>query len=317
MTIDVNDPTTWPEDIASLAKLADTRFDEPEQYETLPAEVVVEAPPVEAQVEAQVEAPAAEPAPVETPPVVPDDSGALLQRAFDAMQAERDRAAALEAKLAALQAPPPTPKEPEPEFSAEVLAKAERMKADWNQDVSDLYLESVRAAQRAERAERVAQDLLAQAEARRQQDQSAEDARIQAAITAAPLLAAWQADAQSPYFKRAVALHQQLMENDSIYAAQSWAERFAALPAKVEAVYGASPHAAKVAPPALAPVAPKAPAKPAEPVPLSLSDLPAGNAPAADKATELARMSGPQVQQHLTRLAANPDALRAFLAQIH
>lgn len=317
MTIDVNDPTTWPEDIASLAKLADTRFDEPEQYEMLPAEVVVDAPPVEAPVEDPVEASVAESTPVETPSAVPDNGGALLQRAFDVMQAERDRAAALEAKLAALQAPPPAPKEPEPEFSAEVLAKAERMKADWNQDVSDLYLESVRAAQRAERAERVAQDLLAQAEARRQQDQSAEDARIQAAITASPLLAAWQADPQGTYFKRAVALHQQMMENDPAYVAQSWAERFAALPAKVEAVYGASPHAAKVAPPAPAPVAPKAPAKPAEPVPLSLSDLPAGNAPAADKATELARMSGPQVQQHLTRLAANPDALRAFLAQIH
>lgn len=312
MTIDVNDPATWPDDMAALAKLADTRFDEPEQYEAMPAEVVVEPPAAEPPA---AESPAAEPVPVEAPPAVPDNGGALLQRAFDAMQAERDRAAALEAKLVALQAPPPAPKEPEPEFSAEVLAKAERMKADWSQDVSDLYLESVRAAQRAERAERVAQDLLAQVEARRQQDQSAEDARIQAAITAAPLLAAWQADARSPYFKRAVALHQQLMENDPAYAAQPWTERFAALPAKVEAVYGASPHAAKVAPPASP--APKAPAKPAEPVPLSLSDLPAGNAPAADKATELARMSGPQVQQHLTRLAANPDALRAFLAQIH
>lgn len=338
MTIDVNDPATWPEDLAELAKLAGTNFEEPEHFEAMPAEGTPEGeegktePPrddkgrfAKPETPAESPPPAVEtptPAPaVETPTPAPDNA-ALLQRAFDAMQAERDRAAALEAQLVAARTPPATPEPPKPEFSDEVLVKAERMKKDWGQDVADLYLDSVRSNQRAERAERLAEDLRKQAEARQQRDQAAEDARIQSAIVATPLMAAWQADAQSPYFKRAVALHQQLMENDPVYAAQPWSERFAALPTKVEAVYGVSPHAAKLAPkaPEKPPepfVAPKVPEKPAEQPPLSLSDLPAGMAPVADKAVEVGRMSGPQIQQHVTRLAANPDALRAFLAQIH
>ena len=250
---------------------------------------------------------------------------------FDVLVAERARVAALEAQLAALQGQPApasaasvvTPAaEPEPEFSTEQLAKAEQLTKDWGQAIADLYLDNLRAGQqvakalsRAEKAEQVADTLRKQAEAQQAREQQSEDARVQAAIDNNPLMLAWQVDKDSPFFKRAVALHQQLMENDPDYAKLPWGDRFAALPGKVEAVYGASPHSAKLA--AVKPVPAKpVPARVSEPeVPLSLSDLPAGGAPVADPSTEIARMTGPQLQRKLATMA--PDALRAFLSQVH
>ena len=343
MNIDVDDPSTWPTDIAALAKLASQpEFDAEDAIETpAPVEAAPEAP-VE-----KIETPrddkgrfvkADEPAAVEpesTDPVVmtPDGKSVL---SFDVLRFERERVAALEAELARLQglpqqpavvpAPPAEPVEAAPEFSAEQTARIEKLVKDWGVDIAEVYRDSIRASNRAEqarlraeKAEQMADDLRRQSEERVARNRRSEDEQIQAAMDNTPLLAAWQADKGSPYFKRAVALHQQLTENDPSYAKLPWGEKFAALAPKVEAVYGASPHSAKFAkvapasappPPALAPkVATPAPLE----APLSLSDLPAGSAPIADESLEVARMSGAQLQLHLARLAANPDALSNFL----
>ena len=340
--IDVNDPTTWPEDLAELAKLADhpdLGAVEPQPEVRAEAEVLPENPP-EATEKVDparddkgrfTKAELPEEASPSDPLLLTPDGKSVLS--FDVLMAERARVAALEAQLAALQGQPaPAPAsaasvvtpaaEPEPEFSTEQLAKAEQLTRDWGQAIADLYLDNLRAGQqvakalsRAEKAEQVAEVLRKQAEAQQAREQQSEDARVQAAIDNNPLMLAWQADKDSPFFKRAVALHQQLMENDLEYAKLSWGDRFAALPGKVEAVYGASPHSAKLAAAKPVPVKP-APAKVPEPeVPLSLSDLPAGGAPVADPSTEIARMTGPQLQRKLATMA--PDALRAFLSQVH
>ncbi len=338
--IDVNDPTTWPEDLAELAKLADqpdlgvaeaapevaAKAETPPESPSEPSEKVDPARDDKGRF-AKAETP--EEALPSDPMLLTPDGKSVLP--FDVLVAERARVAALEAQLAALQgqpapasaAPVVTPAaEPVPEFSAEQLAKAEQLTNDWGPAIADLYLDNLRAGQqvakalsRAEKAEQVADALRKQAEAQQAREQQSEDAQVQAAIDNNPLMLAWQADKDSPFFKRAVALHQQLMENDPDYAKSSWGDRFAALPGKVEAVYGASPHSAKLA--AAKPVPAKsAQAKVPEPeVPLSLSDLPAGGAPVADPSTEIARMTGPQLQRKLATMA--PDALRAFLSQVH
>jgi hypothetical protein len=338
--IDVNDPATWPEGLAELAKLADQPdlgTVEPQPEVRAEAEVLPENPPEATEKVdparddkgrfAKAEVPE-EALPSDPLLLTPDGKSVL---SFDVLVAERARVAALEAQLAALQGQPApasaasvvTPAaEPEPEFSTEQLAKAEQLTKDWGQAIADLYLDNLRAGQqvakalsRAEKAEQVADALRKQAEAQQAREQQSEDAQVQAAIDNNPLMLAWQADKDSPFFKRAVALHQQLMENDPDYAKLPWGDRFAALPGKVEAVYGASPHSAKLA--AAKPVPAKsAQAKVPEPeVPLSLSDLPAGGAPVADPSTEIARMTGPQLQRKLATMA--PDALRAFLSQVH
>lgn len=338
MSIDVDDPSTWPTDMAALAKLA--------AQPDLGAEDAPEAPaPVDVAPEApieKVETPrddqgrfvkadepvAVEPEPTDPVVLTPDGKSVL---SFDVLRAERGRVAALEAELARLREPPqqlvaaPTPQapvEPVPEFSAEQTAKIEKLVKDWGEDIAEVYRDSIRATNRAEqarlraeKAEQMADDLRRQSEERVSRDQRSEDEQIQAAMDNTPLLAAWQADKESPYFKRAVALHQQLTENDPAYAKLSWGEKFAALAPKVEAVYGASPHSAKLVKSAPAPVdpAPKVAAPAVPKAPLSLSDLPAGSAPVADESLEVARMSGAQLQLHLARLATNPDALSNFL----
>ena len=339
MNIDVDDPSTWPTDIAALAKLASQpEFDAEDAIETpAPVEAAPEAPVEKIETPrddkgrfVKAEEPAApEPEPIDPVVMTPDGKSVL---SFDVLRAERERAAALEAELARLQglpqqpavapAPPAAPVEAAPEFSAEQTAKIEKLVKDWGDDIAEVYRDSIRASNRAEqarlraeRAEQMADDLRRQSEDRVARDRRSEDEQIQAAMDNTPLLAAWQADKESPYFKRAVALHQQLVENDPNYAKLSWGERFAALAPKVEAVYGASPHSAKfpkAAPPP--PVsAPKVVAPAPPEAPLSLSDLPAGSAPIADESLEVARMSGAQLQLHLARLAANPDALSNFL----
>lgn len=338
MSIDVDDPSTWPTDMAALAKLAAQPDLGVEDAPEVPAPVDV-APEALAE---KIEVPrddkgrftkadepvAVEPEPADPVVLTPDGKSVL---SFDVLRAERGRVAALEAELARLRESPqqpvsaPTPQapvEPVPEFSAEQTAKIEKLVKDWGEDIAEVYRDSIRATNRAEqarlraeKAEQMADDLRRQSEERVSRDRRSEDEQIQAAMDNTPLLAAWQADKESPYFKRAVALHQQLTDNDPAYAKLSWGEKFAALAPKVEAVYGASPHSAKLIKPApaLAAPAPKVAAPAVPEAPLSLSDLPAGSAPVADESLEVARMSGAQLQLHLARLATTPDALSNFL----
>ena len=316
MELDVNDPATWPDTLEGLAALA------------LDADPVPEAAAPEATPPATPEAtPPATPEATPDPQILTPDGQQYLP--FDVLRAERERSAALEAKLAAMSAPPvaaPTPAPPaEPEIPAEVKAKAAKLEADWSPEIAEMYLTSWRAQQQNQQLQASLESVMAQARTAEQARAQQEEAAIQEAIDQSPVMLAWQVDTQSPYYQRAVALHAHLMTQDPEYAKDSWGQRFQRLPGKVEALYGVSPHSAKTGAvkspsmldsiPTPAPVAPppKAPA-----VPTSLSSIPAaGEAPSVDPADELERMSGPQLQARMIRLAANPAKLQEYLGTFH
>ena len=220
---------------------------------------------------------------------------------------------------------PPAPATPPaaPEIPAEVKEKVAKLEADWSPEIAEMYLSAWQAQQQNQRLQASLDDIRAQTQAVVQARAQQEEAAIQAAIDQSPLMLAWQADGKSPYFDRAVALHDHLLKQDPEYAKSSWGERFRLLPGKVEALYGASPHAAQVGAVKQPPTAPPAPAPKAPPpavstVPASLSDIPAaGEPPAVDPVDELSRMSGAQLQAHILRLASNPSKLQEYLGNFH
>jgi hypothetical protein len=106
------------------------------------------------------------------------------------------------------------------------------------------------------------------------------------------------------------------MQEDPAYAKLSWAERVAALPGKVEALHGKSPHSDQVgtvAAPSTRPTS--APAKPATPgVPLSMTDIAAsGQPPAITEIEKIERMNPQQLQNFLMTLSQ--EDLKAYLLQ--
>lgn len=332
--MDINDPATWPADLAQLAQLAETvtgttdesdadDWGDPKVPAPKAAEAEPKAPEADARVEAEPEVTEAEPKAADPAPSgvrTPDGKGILP---FDVVETARSHAASLQAQVEALQAQLAQAKAPVapvvaaaapvvPAIPPEVQAKADKLTADWGPEVAELYLNQFEAQRTAKAAMERAQALEAVVNAQRTAAAQTEEQAIQRAIDNTPELAAWQAEKDPARFDMAVALHDMLMRTDARYAQMPWAERFAQLPAKVLALRGEAAPVAEAAPAAKA--AP-APAKAAD-APLSMSDLPAGNAPATDAKTDVRRMSGHELQAHVTRLAANPDALRDFLAEI-
>jgi hypothetical protein len=352
MAINPDDPTTWPEDADALAELAkgfpDDAETAPEAAET-PAVAEPVAEPVAETPEAPAEAqePAAE---VPEAPILTADGKHYIPHSV--LKEARERAVQAEAQIKAQQEQFQTlmaqlQAQPQPQAPAPVQeaapslwdtpialteteqARVEQVRKDWGDDQAETLQQSYLALKRTEVQDQILRaqhqqmtqyqqqmaELQAALSQQSQQSQQAESEQIQAAIDQSPLLTAWQADNQSPYFDYSVKLHEYLMTTDPVYAKLGWSERMAMLPAKVEALHGASPHAQHVG--AVTPTAPvaKGPARKATPdIPLSHSDIVAGGTPpSANEVERIDKMSPVQLQQHLASMPL--EDLRGYLTQ--
>lgn len=327
---DVNSLEGWPDDIETLAKMADDGIpsppdDKPAEPESPESKESAESKEPEPEAQEAPEAQAAEetqPAEDEELPVLTADGKKtipypVLRTAREAARAERERREALEAENKELKsklsgvAPPPPVEDPPDQLPAEVAAHAEKLRKDWGDDHADLYLKNYTIEQQLKQ---VQQQL---ASTRRVQEDS-EQAQIRRAIDNSPAMAAWEADTQSPWFDRAGELHSFLLKSDPDYARAGWDERFALLPEKVAALYGAPLPAA----------APKTKSKPAAPAltaaqaaalpPASISDIRGGAAPAAEKSPieKIEEMDPAKMTDLMIKLAGEPGKLDEYLASL-
>lgn len=347
MTFDINDPSTWDNlSTEELAKLAAGTPESPSEPDEKPAEETPEDKPAQPKAKEE-ELPAKDatpPAPaqeltIDGIPVLTKDGSHVIPHSV--LKSTRERARAAEERLKALEAEleaakkPATPAEPNPsatpaapqgDLSEAIKAKAEKMRSDWGDDIAEQYLENERL--KLEITE-IRNSLKTQGETTQHLKQSyeteqaakarTEEEQIQDAIDANPALAAWQADQQSNWFDLSVQLHQMLMQTDSKYASLGWAERFSALPAKVNALYGAPLPKAPEPKPTAAAVEAQAKAKldaATREAPASMTDIPAGTPAETSESTKLESMSGADIQAHFDKLAKDPKQLQAYLRSL-
>lgn len=139
---------------------------------------------------------------------------------------------------------------------------------------------------------------------------------IRDAIDASPIVALWAADEDTTWMDRAESTYKHLMDASPEFRGLSVHERFQALPEKVEALYGVSPHRDKVASAATGPGEDKPEPKPEDVDkavdkateaargkggPTTLSDLPAGEGDKSETG-RLEEMSGAALTRHFSNM---------------
>lgn len=297
MPFDINDPSTYPDDLDSLAALAEggelpeaeaEEEDEPkaeakDQEDPTPA---VEKEPVEekageegkeqesAEAAKEDDEPSKDDAPttIDGIPIQTADgkhfiphnvlkSARAQKQAAEAAAAEaRKEVERLTRELQTIQAARPTEQERKDPVLTDEEIKA--LEEQWGSDLSGV-MQKVRDKLEATGTDNATATKLAaleeklgayEAERAKQRDDEA-----QSAIDTSPLLAAWQADEDSPYWDYATEMHRVLGKSDK-YTSLTPAERFAMLVEKTEAVYGPSPHRALVDPPKPKEAVPEKPA---------------------------------------------------------
>lgn len=341
--VDLDNPESWPIDAAGLAGLAagEDQAEEakargadksatPEKAAVAPgAGDVAGAAAADAKAAADlVERKGADPEGVLTRDGKHIIPFAVLKGEREAHQALQEHTAALTAELEALKKVggaegTATPGQGKPatvagdlDVPAEIKGKAEQLREDYGDDFADQWLENYRLkAEFAAVRTWMNTEKSARATAESATQKTAQD-DMQGAIDAVPLLAEWQVDREHPeWYTAANEVYQMLTRTSAAYRAMPLAERMTLLPARVEALYGQSPHSArktdeadatKAAADAIGTAALRRPA--------SLSDIPGGERPAGSEAERLEAMTAAQLQATIEGIAAKgPDKLEAFL----
>lgn len=323
--MDLNDPSTWPDDNAALLELANTGVVEtPDEAEEAPVETPVAAP----------EAPVEKDAPKEEGPILAEDGKntipyRVLRETRSQLQETQAQLQALQAQLdAAKAAPAPAPAAPTPapvsnELPDDVKARIEKVRENWGDDIAaqteQQYWLEQRLLTQQQTIEQLTQSVQKQTEyisTREQAAKQSEVAQIEDAIAASPKLDLWAKAEDQTWFDRATATHEMLLKTDKSYAAKSWFDRMKALPDRVEALYGASLE--RVDTPNLAGVAAaKVQAAKGKAVgPTSLSEISGGSIPEASEIARLEDLKGNQLTSYMTKLAQDPLKFEAYLRSI-
>lgn len=332
MAFDINDSTTWPDDpdelMAAIDGVQETKDtdDKPEDKEPAKGEAADKEPAEKTPDEPKAQEPESkEPAKEKEED---EDEGAPIQTADGkhtipnrVLRDVRAQNKELKRKLAELEAaktssPDTTAAEPDSSVSeldglpATVAAKYNEYKDQWGDAFAEQYLANYRLSQEVA-------ELKAARNSELERTQRTEEEQIQDAIDSSAIMTAWQNDEDNPqWMQNAIATNKLLMTTDAAYARMSWSERFEALPAKVHALYGESPHAAKITPPKAADPTPEKTPEPKPSAVATLSDLPAGGNPGAPESNAelLQTMSATEMAKHIENLS--PDKLEAFLASL-
>ena len=389
--VDLDDPSTWPNDIDSLTEIAkqDTGNEDifagertvvAKTEEPAKEEGAQEDEPASQATPTEEKPKAAEP-PTETPaePVKPKEGEATEedldkltadtavvqtpdgkhQIPFNVLRDTRTRAQELEEENQRLREQLAAPKSgegtpatepgqtgaaadevPKPKTLADMqlneaqTKEVEEVRAEYGDKMAELHEKQLRTNLLMEevQADNIAlQQRLEREDAMVVQD---ETAVIQQAMDSSPQMLAWQTGsdpADAEMYENAVELHKQLVTRNPEYAAMSWEDRFAALPAKVMALYGERGTLAQQTTPQTGTepkpktdqdkVKAKAEKELAraqqDTTPVTISDMPAGEIPVADEITHSLESKTPgEVQAYFNRLAKDPNKFRSFLDEI-
>lgn len=321
---DINDPSTWSDDVEELEKMA-TEGVEPEAKaeEETPTEEPGDSPVSEKK----EEEPAKEPEEEEELPIATKKGDKTMP--YSVLANERAQNKRLRAELEELRSklevePSPEPEakaeEPSDELPASVAMKVAKMREDWGDDIADQFLETYQMKQTLK--EQLAElDAIKTAMSQREDnDRRTEQEQIQDAIDNSPKMAEWVADEENPvWYERALELNATLVRVDPAYAKMSWEERFAVLPGKVEGLFGVAqaPVEKEVDTAALKEEAARRVAEAEEKtVPTSMSDLPGGDDVKHSEIAKLESLTPRQIQAHLDSLADDPEKLAAYLSSV-
>lgn len=324
--MDLNDPSTWPDDNAALLELADTGVVE------TPDEV--EEAPVETPAEPVAEAPVEKEAPKEEGPILAEDGKNTIP--YHVLKSTRSQLQETQAQLAALQAqleaakatPAPAPAAPAPipvsnELPDDVKARIEKVRENWGDDIAVQTEQQYRLEQRLlaqqQTIEQLTQSVQKQTEyisTREQAAKQSEATQIEDAIAASPKLDLWAKAEDQTWFDRATATHEMLLKTDRGYAALSWFARMSKLPERVEALYGASLQKVEAPNHAGVAAAKVQAAKGKVAGPTSLSELTGGSIPESGELVKLEDLKGNALTSYMNKLAQDPAKLDALLRSI-
>ena len=339
MNIDLNDPSSWPDNNAELLALANATGD-PEAEPELDVPTATDAPkdagpaaaaepPKDADpAAAAAVAPKAEAA--EDPYIVAADGKhripyTVLKETRDALAAaEAERDAALAAAKAASASAPATAQpsaEPAPNDAvpADVQARLDKLKENWGDEIYEQALLTYRLQQQTVRQEQEITRLRQHLDDQKQAQVRDEQAQIDEAMAATPQLVEWAKAADRTWFDRSVEVHKTLMATDQAYARAGWFDRFAALPGRTQALYGVAPSAGQqnAAPAAAAPPAAiKKVTDALAAVPRSLTEMGGGLPPERSEVEKLDELKGAALQSRLNTLAKDPKAFEKYLLAI-
>ena len=318
--INYDDPTTWPDKLEELEALANGEkpdddtlmasqvFDPVAVTDPVdPATLYGQTDPVDPaeipQSETAHEDPVKELAEGDATAVLTKDGANLLP--FKVVADLRDENKNLRAQLEAIQKPVST--DPAAE---QAVANA----PIWlqSQQAIDIYIDAIREeygdviAEMKRETIDTKRDLAIiqnrEAEAV-QQAQATKASDVQAAIDKHPLMKAWQSDQNEEWYTKANATYKTLAEHDPSFAALPVEDRIALVAERTEAMFGKSPHSARVAPPTAKPAAAGKAAEHFAPrVPTSMSEMPGGTPAAIDTTDAYDKMSANQLTHHLMSL---------------
>lgn len=339
--INLEDPTTWPDDPESLAKLADGVSDEAEEPET--SEEPVKAKDDDAtetdksedseqgkmetttdQGETEEEPEESTEGESEEKSGRDDDLKGIIKTLGEQNKSIADANAELLKEIRESKGAKKDDQPPEDDLTDDERARIESAKKSWGDDIAELVEGNIRLSKTNKTLVDQVRTLTEDAAARAEAESKRAETEIQNAISANPLMNAWQADTKDgKWFDRAVKLHHMLMESDPGYASQSWNDRFNSLTEKVHAVYGESPHKAKFAkrekPPKQSAEQLQAAAKEKvagakQSVPGSLSDMTGAESEEKTVIQKLTDMSDAELQDYFTNLATkNPSKFEETL----
>lgn len=351
--VNLDDPSTWPDDIDELDAMSDEGIPEDEDTEASTENDVgdtEEAESEESETDESKEDEAAEfedevtedekgeaETDEEELPIATKDGKRTIP--YDVLKAERQKAAQAKAELAEMKAeidnlrksmnetaPKEETKSAKVETPEHIQAKAEKLREDWGDEIADQFLRTYELESMVSQQAEIIKQLNERADTRDAVEKRTEEQQIQDAIDNSPEMVEWQSDVDSPWYQRAVRMDAMLQETDPTYAAMNWHDRFQVLPSKVKAAFGVVEETRdepkpKVEKTVLSEQEKKAKVdealkKAGDKAPTSMSDLPSGDAFEADELNRLDGMSAAQVQAHIDKLAEDPERLDAYLRSI-
>lgn len=331
--VDIDDPSTWPDDTAELAELADDMPDDragvekPATEEDKPsATKEPETPEAEkASDEPDTTAAAGDKADQEETPdgvLAKDGKNVLpfnvLQKEREKSHAQAERIAELEAEAAKLETGDGEEKKPESDDTTNVdaaplddvdkeVARLNKLAESVLEEYGDENLaEQFRTqAKMVERQATLDSRLNNWEKSQKQNAQKTEQEEIQGALDSSPKLSGWAASEDQTFHERATALHAYLMSTDPAYKAKSWDERFKELPDRVESLHGDGPG--KVDKTEKVVDIEKAKQDAGKKAPTSISDIQGGEAPIGSDMEELEGMSPSSITQKMMDFKSEDD----------
>lgn len=326
--VDLDDPSTWPDDTAELAELAD---DMPDDRAGIEKPAVEDTEKDASKEEPNKDDPASDnddtPAASSDKDEKDEDPDGVMAKdgknvlPFGVLQKEREKSHAQAERIAELEAAvaePKADKKPEGDDDGKPIVDAaspdddelqkeiDSLNADIEHNLEEYGDERLVSGTRSqvrslEREQRRLKEQVINEQKRQLDAQQQEVADIREAMDSSPKLSGWEADEDQTFHNRATALHAYLLKTDPEYAAKSWADRFKELPGRVEKLHGVTKTPEKVVD---IDEAKKAAGKKA---PTSISDIQGGDAPAGTDIEELEAMSPSSITQKMMDFKSEDD----------